>query len=79
MATELFLLLPLLVSIIVNLVQFLTTRKLVDLDKFKEVIKELKPEVDKTPNQVDDRLYDIVLKLSELMDKIVTQSAKDVS
>ena len=75
MGTELFLLLPLLVSIIVNLVQFLTTRKMVDLDKFKETVKELQPVVTETPNKIDDTLLDIVGKLSELLDKVATQQA----
>lgn len=71
METELFLLLPLLVSIIVNLVQFLTTRKMVDLDKFKDTVKELQPKVLETPNKVDDVLIDILGKLTELLDKSV--------
>lgn len=71
MEIELFLLLPLLVSIIVNLVQFLTTRKMVDLDKFKETVKELQPKVEETPNKVDDVLIDILGKLTELLDKSV--------
>lgn len=75
MGTELFLLLPLLVSIIVNLVQFLTTRKMVDLDKFKETVKELQPVVTETPNKIDDTLLEIVGKLSELLDKVATQQA----
>lgn len=75
MTTELFLLLPLLVSIIVNLVQFLTTRKMVDLDKFKETVKELQPVVTETPNKVDDTLLEIAAKLSELLDKLATQQA----
>lgn len=73
MGTELFLLLPLLVSIIVNLVQFLTTRKMVDLDKFKETVKELQPVVTETPNKIDDTLLEIVSKLAELLDKTATQ------
>ena len=72
---ELLLLVPLLVSIIANLVQFLTTRKMVDLDKFKETIKELQPVVTETPNKIDDTLLEIVDKLSELLDKTATQQA----
>lgn len=76
---ELVLLVPLIVSLVINLVQFLTTRKMVDLDKFKETVKELQPVVTETPNKLDDSLLDILTKMADLLDKIAVQNANMIN
>lgn len=76
MENMLFLLIPLLVSLVANLVQFLTTRKMVDLDKFKETVKELQPKVEQTPNKVDDVLIDILGALTELLERTARTDEK---
>lgn len=76
MDTMILLLIPLLVSLVANLVQFLTTRKMVDLDKFKETVKELQPRVEQTPNKVDDVLIDILNALTELLQRTAQTDEK---
>lgn len=76
MDTMILLLIPLLVSLVANLVQFLTTRKMVDLDKFKETVKELQPKVIETPNKVDDVLIDILGALTELLERTARTDEK---
>lgn len=76
MDNAILLLIPLLVSLVANLVQFLTTRKMVDLDKFKETVKELQPRVDETPNKVDDVLIDILNALTELLQRTAQTDEK---
>jgi len=54
---------------------------MVDLDKFKETVKELQPKVEETPNKVDDVLIDILNALTELLSRTakIDETTKDTN
>lgn len=58
-----------LVLVVITLIQFLATRKMITSEDIKEIIDRLKPDVEKSENKVDDILLDIAAKLSELLNK----------